>query len=83
MNRAADVEAGLGRVDVHRGDDPQAMRDAICLATAAPIGPRPTCGTRMRIDGGLGGDLRGVGKAARTLEEQGYDGLWTDRKSVV
>ena len=31
----------------------------------------------MRIDGGLGGDLRGVGKAARAQEEQGYDGLWT------
>ena len=31
----------------------------------------------MRIDGGLGGDLRGVGKHARTLEEQGYDGLWS------
>jgi probable F420-dependent oxidoreductase len=31
----------------------------------------------MRIDGGLGGDLRSVGKAARAQEEQGYDGLWT------
>ena len=31
----------------------------------------------MRIDGGIGGDLRGVGKAARVLEEQGYDGLWS------
>jgi probable F420-dependent oxidoreductase len=31
----------------------------------------------MRIDRGLGGDLRGVGKAARSLEEQGYDGVWS------
>jgi probable F420-dependent oxidoreductase len=31
----------------------------------------------MKIDGGLGGDLSGVGKAARQLEERGYDGLWT------
>jgi probable F420-dependent oxidoreductase len=31
----------------------------------------------MKIDGGLGGDLRSVGKAARAQEDQGYDGLWT------
>jgi len=31
----------------------------------------------MKIDGGLGGDLSGVGTAARDLEERGYDGLWT------
>src|SRR5919107_1888001 len=31
----------------------------------------------MKIDGGLGGDLRGVGTAARELEDRGYDGLWT------
>ena len=31
----------------------------------------------MRIDGGIGGDLRSVGKAARAQEEQGYDGLWS------
>src|SRR5262245_45456699 len=31
----------------------------------------------MRIDGGLGGDLRKAAASATTLEEQGYDGLWT------
>jgi probable F420-dependent oxidoreductase len=31
----------------------------------------------MKVDGGVGGDLRGAGAAARVLEEQGYDGLWT------
>jgi probable F420-dependent oxidoreductase len=31
----------------------------------------------MLVDGGLGGELRGVPDAARELEEQGYDGLWT------
>ncbi len=35
----------------------------------------------MKVDGGLGGDLRGAGKAATTLEEQGYDGLWTAETS--
>jgi probable F420-dependent oxidoreductase len=31
----------------------------------------------MRVDGGIGGDLRGAGKAAAAQEAQGYDGLWT------
>ncbi|MEX2292729.1 MAG: LLM class F420-dependent oxidoreductase [Acidimicrobiales bacterium] len=31
----------------------------------------------MKVDGGIGGDLRGAGKAAAKLEEQGYDGLWS------
>jgi len=31
----------------------------------------------MKVDGGLGGDLRGAGEAAARQEEQGYDGLWT------
>jgi probable F420-dependent oxidoreductase len=31
----------------------------------------------MRIDGGLGGDLRKAAAAATVLEDQGYDGLWT------
>lgn len=31
----------------------------------------------MKVDGGIGGDLRGAGAAAATLEAQGYDGLWT------
>jgi probable F420-dependent oxidoreductase len=31
----------------------------------------------MKVDGGIGGDLRGAGAAARTQEQQGYDGLWT------
>lgn len=35
----------------------------------------------MKVDGGLGGDLRGAGKAAAKLEEQGYDGLWTAETS--
>jgi len=35
----------------------------------------------MKVDGGLGGDLRGAGTAAATLEQQGYDGLWTAETS--
>jgi len=31
----------------------------------------------MKVDGGIGGDLRGAGKAAATQEAHGYDGLWT------
>jgi probable F420-dependent oxidoreductase len=31
----------------------------------------------MKVDGGLGGDLRKVATAAEALEGQGYDGLWT------
>jgi len=31
----------------------------------------------MKVDGGIGGDLRGAGAAAKVQEEQGYDGLWT------
>ena len=31
----------------------------------------------MKVDGGIGGDLRGAGTAARQQEDQGYDGLWT------
>ena len=31
----------------------------------------------MKVDGGAGTDLRGVGDAARELEQQGYDGLWS------
>jgi probable F420-dependent oxidoreductase len=31
----------------------------------------------MKVDGGLGGDLTGVGAAAAAQEAQGYDGLWT------
>jgi len=31
----------------------------------------------MKVDGGIGGDLRGAGTAAATQEGQGYDGLWT------
>ena len=31
----------------------------------------------MKVDGGIGGDLRGAGTAAAVQEEQGYDGLWT------
>ncbi len=31
----------------------------------------------MKVDGGIGGDLRGAGKAAAKQEEQGYDGLWS------
>lgn len=30
----------------------------------------------MKVDGGIGGDLRDAAKAAMTQEEQGYDGLW-------
>ena len=35
----------------------------------------------MRIDGGVGGSLRGVGAAAKVLEDQGYDGLWSAETS--
>jgi probable F420-dependent oxidoreductase len=35
----------------------------------------------MRIDAGIGGDLRGAGAAARILEEQGYDGIWSAETS--
>ena len=35
----------------------------------------------MKVDGGIGGDLRGAGAAAAKLEEQGYDGLWTAETS--
>jgi len=31
----------------------------------------------MKVDGGLGGDLRATGAAAKAQEDQGYDGLWT------
>ncbi|MEO6318778.1 MAG: LLM class F420-dependent oxidoreductase [Acidimicrobiales bacterium] len=31
----------------------------------------------MKVDGGLGGDLRSAGAAAAAQEAQGYDGLWT------
>ncbi len=31
----------------------------------------------MKVDGGIGGDLRAAGAAARVLEDQGYDGIWT------
>jgi probable F420-dependent oxidoreductase len=31
----------------------------------------------MKVDGGIGGDLRRAGTAAATQEAQGYDGLWT------
>ena len=30
----------------------------------------------MKVDGGIGGDLRRVGESAEVQEEQGYDGLW-------
>ncbi len=30
----------------------------------------------MRVDGGVGGDLSGVGAAARQAEADGYDGIW-------
>src|SRR3546814_3285264 len=35
----------------------------------------------MKIDGGLGGDLRNAGKAAASQEAQGYDGVWTAETS--
>jgi probable F420-dependent oxidoreductase len=35
----------------------------------------------MKVDGGIGGELRGVGAAARELEQQGYDGLWSAETS--
>jgi probable F420-dependent oxidoreductase len=31
----------------------------------------------MKVDGGIGGDLRHAGQAAAAQEAQGYDGLWT------
>lgn len=31
----------------------------------------------MKVDGGIGGDLRGAGAAAKVQEDNGYDGLWT------
>ena len=31
----------------------------------------------MKVDGGIGGDLRRAGQAAAAQEAQGYDGLWT------
>lgn len=31
----------------------------------------------MKVDGGIGADLRGATASARDQEEQGYDGLWT------
>jgi probable F420-dependent oxidoreductase len=31
----------------------------------------------LKIDGGLGSDLTGVGAVAKAREEQGYDGLWS------
>jgi probable F420-dependent oxidoreductase len=31
----------------------------------------------MRVDGGIGGDLRQAGETARHVEDQGYDGAWT------
>src|SRR5690606_22722506 len=31
----------------------------------------------MKIDGGLGGDLRQAGALAAEQEQRGYDGLWT------
>lgn len=35
----------------------------------------------MKIDGGLGGELRSAGASAARQEEQGYDGLWTAETS--
>jgi probable F420-dependent oxidoreductase len=35
----------------------------------------------MRIDGGVGADLSGAGAAAKVLEEQGYNGIWTAETS--
>jgi probable F420-dependent oxidoreductase len=31
----------------------------------------------MKVDGGLGADLRSAGRAAARQEQQGYDGLWS------
>jgi probable F420-dependent oxidoreductase len=31
----------------------------------------------MKVDGGIGADLRGASASAKDQEEQGYDGLWT------
>ena len=35
----------------------------------------------MRVDGGLGNDLSGVGASARSSEAAGYDGVWTAEAS--
>jgi probable F420-dependent oxidoreductase len=35
----------------------------------------------MKVDGGIGGDLRNAGEAAAAQEAQGYDGLWTAETS--
>jgi len=35
----------------------------------------------MKVDGGIGGQLRDAGQAAATQEAQGYDGLWTAETS--
>jgi probable F420-dependent oxidoreductase len=35
----------------------------------------------MKVDGGAGGELQGAGEAARELEQQGYDGVWTAETS--
>jgi probable F420-dependent oxidoreductase len=35
----------------------------------------------MKVDGGLGGDLRGAGEHAARQEAQGYDGIWTAETS--
>ncbi|MBI2708667.1 MAG: LLM class F420-dependent oxidoreductase [Actinobacteria bacterium] len=35
----------------------------------------------MRVDGGLGGDLRGAGDAAARAEAAGYDGVWSAETS--
>jgi len=35
----------------------------------------------MKVDGGIGGELRTAGKVAATQEAQGYDGLWTAETS--
>ena len=35
----------------------------------------------MKVDGGLGSDLAGVGQAAKAAESQGYDGVWTAETS--
>jgi probable F420-dependent oxidoreductase len=31
----------------------------------------------MKVDGGIGGELRKAGASAKELEEQGYDGIWS------
>jgi probable F420-dependent oxidoreductase len=35
----------------------------------------------MKVDGGIGGDLRTIGAEARRQEEMGYSGLWTAETS--